>query len=63
MNPKEAFNIKTNICSNSSFPRIFTDRRQDVAPFIPHNKIMCDAVAKASKDLIPPPFVMRMQLL
>lgn len=63
MNPKEAFLTKTGSYRTHLFPahRLLC-ARQDVAPFPPHiNVYERETVAKASQDLIPPPFVMRMQ--
>ncbi len=60
MNPKEAFLTKTGSYRTHLFRYMYLCNRQDVAPFPP--AISCrKTVAKASQDLIPPPFVMRMQ--
>ena len=63
MNPKEAFLIKTGSYRTHLFPahnKLCAE--QDVAPFLLHISIYVrETVAKASQDLIPPPFVMRMQ--
>jgi hypothetical protein len=60
---ERGFSYKNRVLSNSSFPSHKNlCNRQDVAPFILHiNIYMRETVAKASQDLIPPPFVMRMQ--
>ena len=58
MNPNEALNqnLFELICPGPRYSSV----EQDVAPF-PKHELMLRTVAKASQDLIPPPFLMRMQ--
>ncbi len=56
MSPKEAYKNSRALRTHLSQYNICT--KQDVAPFPAQN--LYKTVAKASKDLIPPPFSMRM---